>query len=256
MASLESAKTTAENYLEEILSTIQIRQSYHDIVVSQSGVLFSAFAHDSVAKGKLKEALKYKGTDANSLYMALVVQANGVFEQYIRAFTSAVLDVRRSACTKYSELDEKLRYEHIVCSARVLSFLKKGNVNGQEFNFDQLISHLGVCFSDEPDFYLGGEVFTILLGNCTPSRLEGLFESLGLPVPFSDLIGENAKLKKRIKETKRAKVAKMAREELERLINLRNTIVHGDLRPTVTLTEVTESVEFFFALIDAFDTLA
>ncbi|SOE65342.1 hypothetical protein SAMN05446635_2665 [Burkholderia sp. OK233] len=256
MASLNSAKTTAENYLDEIISTVRIRQSYSDIIVSQSGALFSALAHDSVAKGKLQEALKHKDTDTNSLYMALVVQANGAFEQYIRTFTSAVLEARRADCEKYSELEEDLRFEHIICSARVLSFLKKGDVNGQKFNFNRLMSQLGSCFSDSSDFYLSGDVFTILLGNCTPARLEGLFKALGLGEPFSDVVGENSKLKKRMKETKRAKVAKMTRDELDRQIDLRNTIVHGDLRPTVTLTDVNESVEFFSALIDAFDNLA
>ncbi|MGZ0078026.1 hypothetical protein [Methylomonas sp. YC3] len=220
MASLNSAITTAENYLEEIISTVRIRQSYNDIVVSQSGMLYSAFTHDPIAKGKLQEALKYKDTDTNSLYMALVVQANGVFEQYIRVFTSVVVDTRRGDCTKYSELHEDLRTEHIVCSARVLSFLKKGDVNGQKFDFQRLISQLGFCFSDQSEFSISGDVFTILLGNCTPTRLEGLFKSLCLPEPFSELIGENAKLKKRMKETKKGKVAKMAREELERQIDL------------------------------------
>jgi hypothetical protein len=256
MASFSSAKTTARNYLDEIISTVRIRQSYNDIIISQSGALFAAFSHDQMAKGKLQEALRHKDTDTNSLFMALVVQANGVFEQYIRNFASAALEARRLKCEKYSDLDEELRYDHIVASAKVLSFLKKGDVNGQKFNFPRLVSQLGACFTDSAEYYLSGDVFTILLGNCTPARLENLFKSFGLSEPFSDEIGENAMLKKRMKETKRAKVARMSRDELERQIDLRNTIVHGDLRPTVNLNDVEQSVEFFSALIEAFDSLA
>jgi len=48
----------------------------------------------------------------------------------------------------------------------------------------------------------------------------------------------------------------MAKDKLKNLIDVRNTIVHGDLSTTITGSDLIETIEFFSALMDAFRDLA
>lgn len=253
MKSLDRAKLTAEGYYEEIVSTARIRMVYNDLIVGQSAKLFGAFDGDKFTKSKLQEALKYKQTDAGGLYKALIVQANGVFEQYIKDFTAAITNEIVKNSDKYSNLHEDFKKNYIASSARVLGFIKKDTINGQTYDFDGLLKSLGKCFSDFQPYKINSEVFTMLMGNCTADRLENIFEILGMDKPFSHKIGDNPKLKTALKETRRTRVADMARTELNRQIDVRNRIVHGSLSTSVSLSDLNESVEFFKALIKAFD---
>ncbi len=256
MTALNRVRIIAEGYFAEILSTVAIRQSYNDLIVSQASSLFAAFSHDATTKSKLSLALRHKDADASSLYRALVLQANGVFEQYIRGFVAAVAEKKCEGVAKYIDLGEQFRMEYVHSAANVLACIKKGNIQGQDYDFSGLLESLGMCISGNPKFHIKSDVFTILLGNCTADRLEKLFSVLELPEPFSPQVGDNKKLKACMKEQRRVQVAKMTKDELDRQIVLRNRIAHGDMQPSITSGDVQETVAFFSALIDVFDEFA
>ncbi|MGN6537610.1 MAG: hypothetical protein ACTHKQ_18015, partial [Mesorhizobium sp.] len=105
MPKLDAAKSLADSYLDEIAATIEIRQSYTNIVVGMAGRLLSALGQDGVAKAAVQQALKYKSVDPSALYRPLLVQANSVFENYIRSLTRAIVEERFETVELYTNLE-------------------------------------------------------------------------------------------------------------------------------------------------------
>jgi hypothetical protein len=255
MSELDRAKTVADSYIDEISGTVEIRRTYNDIIVAHAGQLYGAFAGDKWARTKLDAALKLTGVDPSTSYKPLIVQLNGVFENYIRSVVKAVIEERFEKAETYFALEQGFRNTHVTHAAKVLSFIKSGTVMGAAYNFEVLLKNLGLSLSGHKDFKLSHEVFTKLMGNCTPSRLTELFESLDLPTPFSNALGENAQLCKHFKDNAKGRVASNAERVLKAQIDLRNDIVHGELTRAVDLAELQESISFFSALISGLDEL-
>lgn len=255
MSKLDAAKSIADAYFEEIESTVEIRQSYSSIIVGMAGQLMGAFGQDKAAKSTIQNALRHKSVDPGALYKALLVQVNGVFESYIRYLTSAVIEERFEVLEYYTNLDEEFRKDHVVHTARILAHTKDGAIMGSSYNFSLLLENFGKGLSGQKGIKLHPEIYTKLMGNCTPKRIEKLFSSLSLPEPFSNKLGENLELKGHFSDKTKGRVADRAREKLDKQIDIRNDIVHGDLTRTVDLTELKDSIGFFKALIGALDQL-
>src|SRR5690606_1568036 len=102
-----------------------------------------------------------------------------------------------------------------------------GAINGAKYDFDSLQKNLGTCFTDSSPLQLNVGIFTVFIGNCTPERLERLFEEIGLSPPFSDSLGRNALVKKWSGNKGANEAAKSVRKELEIQLERRNEIVHG-----------------------------
>ncbi len=255
MRAIDRAKVTADNYLAEIENTAQIREAYRDFLVPNAQALFGFYEQDKGTKSRLAAALKLKNTDESTLYRSLVVQVNGVFEQYIRSLVAAVVRTRVESEERYSNFDEHFRNQHAIHAAKVLGHIGSGSVNGQSFNFPNLLDSLGKCFLDRSDFSVNPSVFTILLGNCRPDRIKKIFEILDLPDPFSEQIGVSKALKACLNEPRKAKVGILAEETLGDQLNLRNNIVHGDLSLSVSKLEFEQTLAFYSALIEALTTM-
>jgi hypothetical protein len=255
MSKLDAAKSLADAYLDEIEATIEIRQSYTNIVVGMAGYLMGALGQDTAAKSTVQKALKHKAADPNALYKSLIVQVNGVFENYIRSVTKAIVEERYEAVELYENLEKGFRNDHIAHAARVLTYVKTGSVMGVAYNFDDLLANLGKGLSGQKGYKLNSEIYTKLMGNCTAERVEKLFSALALPEPFSDTLGQNAQLKVYFADRAKGRVAERAREKLDDQLNLRNDIVHGDLTRTVDLTGLQDTLGYFRALIAGLDEL-
>ena len=252
---ITQAKELADTYLDEIIANIEIRKAYNNIIVSQAPSIYSAVGDNKHARENLQLALKYKATDPSSLYKPLVVQINGIFENYIRTLVKAVIEERYEKARTYSCLNENFRRNHISYAAKVLSQIKTGAIMGVAYNFDTLLGNLGKSLSEQEGFKLNPEIYTILMGNCTSTRIEDLFDALELPKPFSDDLGKNKDLQAHFSEKTKGRVAKRSSEMLDKQIDLRNDIVHGNLTRSVDLSELNESINFFRALISGLDEL-
>ncbi|MDB5414670.1 MAG: hypothetical protein JWR10_3005 [Rubritepida sp.] len=255
MSSLAAAKSLADSYLAEIDATIEIRQTYNGILVAQAGVIMGALCHDKAAKATFQKALRHKTVDPSTLYKPLVVQIHGIFENYIRSLVKVIIEERFESVELYASLEENFRSNHIAHAARVLTHVRGGAVMGVAYNFDDLLANLGKALSGQKGYKLNPEIYVKLMGNCTAERLEKLFEAISLPGPFSDVLGQNSEIKAHFKENAKNRVAGKAREKLDRQINLRNNIVHGDLTLAVNLTELQDTMDYFRALISGLDYL-
>jgi RiboL-PSP-HEPN len=256
MNPFERAISTSDAYMREITATADMRQCYNDIVVSQASTLFAAFSENKLAKSSLTRALALKLTDSNTLFRGLMIQVHANFENYIRLYISAVIAQKFESKETYSEIEEEVRHEHLIHVAKIILKIKSGSISGSNYDFDTLLRNLGSCLTNRSKFALNSEVFTVLMGNCTPDRLENLFNALKLRAPFDVITGKNKSLKIWSGETSPARVASRTRQELGRQIDLRNDIVHGNITRAVSLTDLQISLQFFQALISALDEMA
>ena len=250
MSSVRSAMEIAHLQIEEAEATARIRDAYTNIVVLQAQSLYEIF-DDTNRRKMLNRALKDKDTDTSMLFRGLIMQIISAFENFIRLLCVAVVKKKSADAGRYSELDEKIRREHIWCSAKILTHLKEDEVKGIKYDFEGLQVDLANCILDTDDFNVQPDVFTLLMGNCTSFRLVKLFESLLLPGPFDDSLGEHLELKRCANERSKRKVANFAKSTLDDHIDLRNDIAHGNLTRLVSKAEFEYCAAFFKALIKA-----
>lgn len=256
MAQLDRAKDRAFSYITELRETAAVRQFFTEIIIGRNGQLIGALKYDPDARELLLAAARLKTTPPAALYRGLFIQANSIFEAYVRDLSSIVVEHTASKVTKYSDLPVKFRNQHIHLSGQVLQQMKTGTLSGQKFDFARLTSALGQCFSDSDPFSIMPEVFTITMGNATADRLESLFEKIGLADPFNPGVGQSGKIKKVLNETRKVSAAKLAKDKLNEIVGVRNTLVHGDLSTTVEQSDLDEAINFLEAMIEALDELA
>jgi len=220
-----------------------------------NGSLMSAYKGSGYHQGIIQDALRYKAIDPGALYRPLLVQAHGVFENYIRSVVKAVIEDKFEPVPVYKDHPESFRKDHITHAARILMHWKENSIMGIPYTFEVLLNNLGVVLSGGEGYKLNPEIFTKLMGNPTPTRLEKLFHSLSLPAPFSDDLGRNTALRNHFGDQTKGRVAVRTKEKLEKQIDLRNDIVHGDLTRAVDHGELQDTVGFFRALISGIDEL-
>ena len=175
----------------------------------------------------------------------MILQVNGIFESFIKSICHAVLEKKSKDVLTFTDLEEKIRIEYIYHSAVILAYSKEGSVRGRGYDFVRLQNSLAGCILGKENFEIRPVVFTLLMGNCTPSRICQLFEVLCLSNPFGDRIGNHPGLKKCANATSKRKVSKYAKETLNEQIILRNEIAHGNLTKAITSTEFQVCVQFF-----------
>lgn len=251
MVKLDNAKSIADAYFDELRATVEIREAYHDIIVLNAQAIYGAFEHDAKLKARLQSALKVKTTDKSALLRGLFVQGVGIFEEFVRLLVTEVLEEKVRFFRRYSELDEVLRNGFLIHSGRVLTHYGSGGVNGVRYDFSKLTTSLASCLSDEEGYFLEARVFTVLMGNSTPERLTKLFQTIGLPEPFSTELGECAELKRAMGVTAKAQAAKLAERKLSDLVSLRNDIAHGVLAGAMSVDEFRENIDVLSALTSA-----
>ena len=251
MVDLASAKTTATLYLDEIEATLSIRRAFNEIIVARQGQLFPAFQHDPQGKASLVEALKSKSVDESALNRGLVIQVNSVFELFIRSLVAAVTDHIAASVHQFSKTEKKFQSQFLAHAGRVMNYLPSGSLNGQNFDFQSLLDSVRMCLGNESPYQIYSPAFSVLMGNCTPEKLEKLFDIFGLVKPFADDLGRNKELQRVVNERGHRRAANLARSTLRKQIDLRNDIVHGQLARAVSTADVVDSVAFFRALVDA-----
>lgn len=251
MVDLGSAKTTAALYLDEIEATLSIRRAFNEIIVARQALLFPAFKHDGQGKASLQEALKAKSVDESALNRGLVIQANSVFELFIRSLIAAVTDHISGSVQQFSETEKKFQNQFLAHAGRIMNYIPAGNVSGQSFDFQALLDSVRMCIANERPYQIHSSAFSVLMGNCTPEKLKKLFDILGLAEPFSDDLGRSTDLQRVLNERSHRRVANLARDSLGQQIDLRNDIVHGQLARAVSSADVEQSVSFFRALVVA-----
>ena len=250
MSSVQSALKIAHMQIEEAEATARISNAYKTIIVLHAQSLFKIF--DDIGRREiLDRALLDQGTDTSMLFRGLIVQMIGVFENFIRSLCEVVVKKKSADADRYSLLDEKIRRDHVWHSAKILTHLKKGDVKGIKYDFEGLQVSLANCILDTDDFNVQPDVFTLLMGNCTPSRLVKLFQSLSLPDPFNDSLGEHPGLQKYAESKSKRKVAKLAKSTLDKYMSLRNDIAHGNLTIPVSRAEFEDCTMFFKILTEA-----
>lgn len=252
MDAIGRAKSTIQSQIEEILNNAQIRQSFSSFFVANASELY---AHQSLRKdirAELTRVLLLKKTDPSAIYRGLLLQLNSAFELFVKRLVGAVLLHHRSKVQKYSDLSVAIRNTHAVKSAEILRKLYDGKINGVNYDFDHLQKSLGTCFSDKEEFDLTPDVFTLLMGNCTPERLEKLFSVIGISKPFDENTGKNQAIKKWAKGIGPKQAANEARRELESQLSKRNEIAHGPNTMSVSPTDIEQAGAFYLALADAF----
>ena len=253
---IEAAKKRAYLYLTELQQTADIRQFFTEIIIGRCGELKQHFQYDQAVILRLRDAEKLKSTSPSALYRGLFIQANSIFETYVRELSSIVADNIASGANRYSQLPENFRHQHIASSARILREINTGNLTHHKVNFDKLISTLGKCFSDAEDFSLAPEVFTLIIGNITPERLDELFKKLNLQKPFEPGVGRSNTIQKVLKESRHLQAAKLAKIKLEEIVRHRNVLVHGDSNLAIDKSDLNETFDFLKAMIDALGDLA
>lgn len=251
MASIDDAVGLSELYYQELLSTAEIRQAFQDIVVSQSQYIFQAIKHDKELTGRYKTALRLKTVDKSALLKGLLIQAVAIYEDFIREMVSCIVSKLTSNATKYDDLSLKIKNGFITSTGRVLAFYGSGTVNGVKYDFNNLTDSLVSCLSSREGYYIDPRVFTILLGNCTSSRLTSLLNLLGVSDDiFEDIKSDNG-LMKVFNETRKSQVVELSKNKLDDLINVRNDIAHGDLTRSISGDELEDAISFLKALIRA-----
>jgi hypothetical protein len=253
---IDGAKRRAYLYLTELEQAVDVRQLFIDIIIGRLGELRECFKYDKAVLSRLGDALKLKGTPASALYRGLFIQANSIFEAYVREISSIVVDNIASKASRYSQLSETFRHQHIASSGRILREINTGSLTHHKVNFDKLTKSLGTCFSDVENFSLAPEVFTLTIGNITPDRLEDLFKKLKLQPPFEPGVGRSSAIQKALGEARRQQAAALAREKLQEIVRKRNVLVHGDSDLAIERSDLNETLIFLKAMIDALGDLA
>ncbi|MDE7590887.1 MAE_28990/MAE_18760 family HEPN-like nuclease [Enterobacter bugandensis] len=251
MANIDDAVNLSELYYQEISSTIEIRQAFQEILISYSQSIFPAISYDKELTDRYKGFLKLKTVDQSTLIKGLLIQSVAIYENFIREMVSVAIYKLTSSGTKYLELNLKLRNGFISSTGKVLTHYGSGTVNGVKYDFNNLTQSLISCLSSHEDYHIDSRVFTILLGNCTSSRIVSLFNVLGVSDNIFEDIKSDSGLKKHFNETRMSQVEEMTRNGLDELINLRNDIAHGDLTRAVSIDELERSIQFLRAFIKA-----
>ncbi len=233
--------------IDEVLGNLRARQS-HSFLVRNQASLFAYSTIPAHLKTELNRALNLKGAPEAVVYRGLVLQLYGAFERFVTEITEATLSAVRAKVGRYSELNEGVRNAHTVGSARLLAKLHDRNINGVPFDFVNLQLNMAACFSDDPEYRLGADAFTALLGVCTSERVDSVFEALHMGKAFDDALGKDPGIKSWAKNVGAREALKLVRDNLDELVRLRNQIAHGSADPDVLGTEVEEAAIFLSAL--------
>jgi hypothetical protein len=251
MSALDRALETLEGNLEEIRSTIRSRTDLIDGVAAISGVVQQHLAALPDERRRFAAALQARRTSSDSLNRGLFLTTFSAFEGFVKSMVSALIQKKLDGVGKFSELPETFRQNYIVRASQVLSNFSSGAVKGIPYNFRNLQRSIAVCFADSTKPMLDGDVFTILMGNPTWTRLTDVLESIGIATPFDQAFGSSTAIhawggrgswKSKLTE---------AEKKLNELMAKRNAIVHAAQPTTIVEQDVIDACDFFEAIARA-----
>lgn len=238
--------------IAEIVANAKVRQRFPAFVLKQAGELFVYAGDKAHVKDELKNLLSLGSPDPAVVYRGLLIQLNGLFEGFIKSLVSTHISELASQVSRFDELASDLQTSFAAHAGSVLSRIFDGSINGINYDFSALRSGIGSCFSGSSPFEINGEVFTLLMGNCTSTRLEKVFSQVGLPEPFGDSVGRHKAVQKWCGEGKARRAANLAKDELNLQISIRNDLVHGLATKNVVLHDVERAATFFGCLVEAY----
>lgn len=254
MSAFDLQRTIASVAITEIVANAEAQHSFPAFVTKHSAQLFDyAMGEDKKHfKQELQNLLKERSPDPTVVYRGLLIQLNGIFEGFIKTLIAAHVAAVAVKAIKFSDLEEGMKAAYSAHAGRVLSHILEGSLNGVSYEFAPLQQSLGACFSDASPFEIRGEVFTALMGNCTPERLERVFEQVNLPDPFGDPIGRHKAVQELYRDGKVRRAANRLRDDLSQQIKIRNDLVHGLATKTVLISDVHQAANLFMAMIEAY----
>lgn len=256
MDAIDRAMAIFRTGVGEIADNAHVRHAFQTLFVADAQQLYAHGTMQQETRRKLDAALRLKSADPVTTYRGLFLQLHGAFELYIKQLVSAVLQHKSSAVDRYNDLDEAFRNAHAVHAAVVLAKIPEGGINGISYDFEKLKGGMAACFSNKDKFELNPEVFTLLLGNCTPKRLEKLFATIGMAHPFDDETGRNAAVKKWALGASPREAKKKALENLDQQLKRRNAIAHGDGTQTIVHADIDDLSAYLLAIAEAFEAKA
>lgn len=256
MSPFATARTGAQAAIAEIVANASVRQRFPAFVLGQAQDLFAYASDKAHVKGELQTLLKLGSPDPAAVHRGLLIQLNGVFEGFIKSLVSSHIAQKASRVSQFDELETSLQTTYAAHAGRALSRIFDGSINGISYDFSALQAEMGNCFSGGTPFTINGEVFTLLMGNCTPERLAKLFDQVGLPEPFGATVGQHKAVQSWCGERKAGRAASLAQDELAQQISTRNDLVHGLASKDVVIHDVERAAVFFDCLVTAYSDLA
>lgn len=256
MTPFSTTRSGAEAAIAEVVANARVRQRFPAFIKSQAADLFAYAADKAHVRAELSNLLQLGAPDPAVVHRGLLIQLNGIFEGFVKSLVSTHVSTIAGKVDRFSDLEQELQDAYSVHAARALSRLSEGSINGVSYNFSALQSGMGSCFSGGKPFIINGEVFTLLMGNCTAERVERLFKQIGLPEPFGDEVGKHRAAQKWSGEAGARRTANRVRDELDRQIETRNDLVHGLATKDVVLLDVERAADFFGCLVTVYCDLA
>lgn len=256
MTPFSTTRSGAEAAIAEVVANARVRQRFPAFIKSQAADLFVYAGDKAHVRAELKSLLQLGSPDPAVVHRGLLIQLNGIFEGFVKSLVSTHISAIAAKVDRFGDLEPDLQTTYSVHAARALSKLSEGSINGVSYNFAALQSGMGSCFSGGKPFVIDGEVFTLLMGNCTADRVERLFKQIGLAEPFGEEVGRHKAAQKWSGEAGARRTSARVRDELDRQIETRNDLVHGLATKDVVLLDVERAADFFGCLVTVYCDLA
>lgn len=251
MSALNRALETLTANLDEIRCTLRSRTDLIDGVAAVAAVVQPHLSDLPHERSRFQAALTARRVSSDSLNRGLFLTSVSAFEGFVKMMVSALVQLKSSEVRKFSELPAAFRQHYVVRASQVLSHAGAGTVKGIPYNFSSLQKTAGACFVDAGRPSLDGEVFTVFMGNPTWSRLEEVFETIGIEKPFNQSFGSSLHVRAWAKGTWKGNL-KQLEQKLDDLIATRNSIVHASQPVTIVEQDVIDACHFFETVARAF----
>lgn len=247
MTALNRALETLQAGLGEVRSTLASRAALVEGVAAVAPLIMHILANHAHEKAKFTAALQSRGSALDSFHRGLFVASVSSFEGFVKMFVSALVQMKSADATKFSDLPSNFRQKYVVRASKVLSYVGSGTVNGIPYNFSGLQASIGICFSNSVKPILDGDVFTLLMGNPTWSRIDDTLQALGIDNPFNQSFGSNSHIRGWGKAGWKNNLS-AAEKKLDALMDRRNSIVHAAQPLTIVEQDVIDACDFFEAM--------
>ena len=247
MSATSRALETLNSGLGEIRSTLAARSAQVDGIAAVASIVMPMLKGRAYEREKFEAALQGRRVALDSFYRGLFVASVSSFERFVKMFVSALVQKKSVGASKFSELHPTFQQQYIIRASQVMANVGSGSVKGIPFNFSALQRSVGVCLTDTARPPLEGDVFTILMGNPTWSRLNDVLESLGIADPFNQSFGSNASIRS-WGQTSWKRNLSDAEAKLNELMDQRNLIVHAAQPITIVEQDILDACAFFEAM--------
>ncbi|WP_417323119.1 HEPN domain-containing protein [Erythrobacter aureus] len=236
--------------LDEISENAFLRENSTSFLVKNAAHLQPCITGQT--RREFDEIMKYRTTDSSRSHQGSVILIGGVLEAF---FAKIIDDYLLTLNSKLSKLDssskEAILDTYAVQAGNALQHLKTGTFLGVNFDFNRLKRALATTFSNDQNYDLRGDVFTVRFGTCKSEKIESLFNQVGLSGPFDKDLGANKAVAKWAKDRSPTSAANYLREMLDDLGDLRNDLAHGHPTNSISHDLVKQHVAMSKVLVQA-----